>query len=130
MIRSLRIWHYLTRYMDGFLLSGILLLMLTGLVHFVQRHGRKPNRVTNQAINMLVALGIMWLVANIPVTAYHAHRLAYLYDGSSAAGGRHAVRRDKQWCAALAEHWRNAHPAFRADENSGTADDGVVFRQA
>ena len=31
MIRSLRLWHYLTRYVDGFLLSGILLLMLTGL---------------------------------------------------------------------------------------------------
>ena len=42
MTRSLRLWHYLTRYIDGVLLSGILLLMLTGLVHFVQRHGRKP----------------------------------------------------------------------------------------
>ena len=64
--------------MDGFLLSGILLLMLTGLFTLYSATDANLNRVTNQATNMLVALGIMWLVANIPLTAYHAHCLAYL----------------------------------------------------
>ena len=130
MIRSLRLWHYLTRYVDGLLLSGILLLMLTGLLTLYSATDANPNRVTNQATNMLVALGIMWLVANIPLQHIMRIALPIYMTGSLAAGGRCAVRRDKQWRAALAEYWRNAHPAFGTDENSGTADDGVVFRQA
>ncbi len=128
MTRSLRIWHYLTRYIDGFLLSGILLLMLTGLFTLYSATDANPNRVTNQAVNMLVALSIMWLVANIPLQHIMRIALPIYMTGLLLLAGRRAVRRDKQWRAALAEHWRNAHPAFRADENSGTADDGVVFR--
>ena len=68
---------------------------------------------------MLVALGIMWLVANIPLTAYHAYRPAHLLHRTSVAAGSDAVRGNQQWGAALAEHWRDTYPAFGADENSG-----------
>ena len=74
MTKSLRLWHYLTRYIDGVLLSGILLLMLTGLFTLYSATDANPNRVTNQAVNMLVALSIMWLVANIPLQ--HIMRIA------------------------------------------------------
>jgi rod shape determining protein RodA len=74
MIKLLRLWHYLTRYVDGLLLAGILLLMLTGLFTLYSATDASLGRVTNQATNMLIALGIMWLVANIPLQ--HIMRIA------------------------------------------------------
>ena len=56
MIKLLRLWHYLTRYVDGLLLAGILLLMLTGLVTLYSATDASLGRVTNQATNMLVRL--------------------------------------------------------------------------
>ena len=74
MIKFSKLWHYLTRYIDGFLLGGVLLLMLVGLTVLYSATGANINRVSNQAINMLVAFAIMWLVANIPLQ--HIRRLA------------------------------------------------------
>ena len=67
MIEIKKIWHYLTRYMDSFLLIGILILMAVGLIVLYSATGANISRVSNQIINMLVALVIMWLVANIPL---------------------------------------------------------------
>ncbi|AEJ00760.1 rod shape-determining protein RodA [Nitrosomonas sp. Is79A3] len=67
MIEIKKIWHYLTRYMDSFLLIGILTLMAVGLIVLYSATGANMSRVSNQIINMLVALVIMWLVANIPL---------------------------------------------------------------
>ena len=66
--------HYFTRYIDGLLLCGILLLMATGLITLFSATDANSARVTSQAINMLVALGVMWLVANIPLE--HIMRIA------------------------------------------------------
>ena len=74
MTRFVRLWHYLTRYVDNFLLGGVLLLMLIGLIVLYSATDANLSRVTNQAINMLVALTVMWLVANIPLQ--HIMRLA------------------------------------------------------
>lgn len=74
MIEFKKLWHYFTRYIDGFLLGGILLLMLVGLIVLYSASGANLNRVSNQSINMLVALAIMWLVANIPLQ--HILRIA------------------------------------------------------
>lgn len=74
MIKLEKVWHYLTRYIDGILLGGMLLLMIVGLFILYSATGANLNRVSNQAINMLVALAIMWLVANIPLQ--HIRRLA------------------------------------------------------
>lgn len=67
MIEIRKIWHYFTRYMDSFLLIGILTLMAVGLIVLYSATGANMSRVSNQIINMLVALVIMWLVANIPL---------------------------------------------------------------
>jgi rod shape determining protein RodA len=59
---------------DNFLLAGLLLLMLVGLLVLYSATDANLSRVSNQLINMLVALAIMWLVANIPLQ--HIMRLA------------------------------------------------------
>lgn len=67
MIEFKRLWHYLTRYIDNFLLGGIFLLMLVGLIVLYSASGGNLGRVSSQILNMVVALIIMWLVANIPL---------------------------------------------------------------
>ncbi len=69
-----KLWYYLTRYIDTFLLIGILLLMTIGLFALYSATGADFNRVSKQMINMLVALAVMWVVANIPLQ--HIMRLA------------------------------------------------------
>ncbi|MEK6594022.1 MAG: rod shape-determining protein RodA [Pseudomonadota bacterium] len=61
-----RIANYLTRHVDGLLLGGVLLLMATGLVVLFSASNASLARVGNQALNMMVALGVMWIFANIP----------------------------------------------------------------
>ena len=67
MTRTWRLWHYLTRYIDSFLLFSILLIMTVGLITLYSATGGNFTRITNQAVNMAVALFVMWLVANIPL---------------------------------------------------------------
>ena len=74
MTRPLLLWHYLTRYIDNFLLFSILLVMAVGLATLYSATGGNFTRVSNQAVNMVAALVIMWLVANIPLQ--HMMRLA------------------------------------------------------
>lgn len=67
MIEIKKIWHFLTRYIDSFLLIGILTLMAVGLIALYSATGANMTRVSNQMVNMLVALVVMWLVANVPL---------------------------------------------------------------
>ena len=67
MIEFRKIGYYFTRYIDGFLLVGILSLMSVGLIVLYSATGTNIHKVSNQMINMLVALVIMWTVANIPL---------------------------------------------------------------
>ncbi len=62
-----KLWYYFTRYIDSFLLTSIILLMVIGLFALYSATGADINRVTNQMVNMLVALVIMWLIANVPL---------------------------------------------------------------
>ena len=62
-----KLWFYLTRYIDNLLLTSILLLMIIGLFTLYSATGADFNRVIKQMINMLVALIIMWMVANVPL---------------------------------------------------------------
>ena len=62
-----KVWYYLTRYIDSFLLIGLLALMAVGLIVLYSATSANLARVSNQAVNMLIALLIMWLVANIPL---------------------------------------------------------------
>ncbi len=61
-----RLWRFITCHIDGILLCAILLLMFTGLLVLLSASNGSYARVSSQLMNMLVALGIMWLFANIP----------------------------------------------------------------
>ncbi len=67
MIELKKIWYYFTRYIDGFLLIGILTLMIIGLTVLYSATGANFSKVSHQVINMSVALIILWMVANIPL---------------------------------------------------------------
>ena len=49
----------LTGHIDGLLLAAVLLLLATGLVVLYSASNGSMPRVTNQLVNMLVALGVM-----------------------------------------------------------------------
>jgi rod shape determining protein RodA len=61
-----RLWRFLTMHIDGILLCAVLLLMFTGLLVLLSASNGSYVRVSGQLINMLVALGVMWVFANIP----------------------------------------------------------------
>ena len=61
-----RLWARFVLHIDGPLLAALLPLMLAGLVVLYSASGQDPGMVMRQAINMLVALGVMWAVANVP----------------------------------------------------------------
>ena len=61
-----RMTQFLTRNIDGVLLSAILLLMFTGLLVLLSASNGSYARTSAQLINMLIALGVMWIFAKIP----------------------------------------------------------------
>jgi rod shape determining protein RodA len=61
-----RIALRLTGHLDGLLLAAVLLLLATGLIVLYSASNGSMPRVTSQLVNMLVALGVMWVFANIP----------------------------------------------------------------
>ena len=58
--------RFVGRHVDGVLLSAMLLLMFTGLLVLLSASNVSFARVFAQLVNMLVALGVMWVFANIP----------------------------------------------------------------
>jgi rod shape determining protein RodA len=69
-----RLLVYLGRHVDSYLLAAIGALLLVGLITLYSASGESFVRLGNQLANALVALGIMWLAANIP--PHYLHRLA------------------------------------------------------
>ena len=61
-----RIGRLLTEHIDGPLLGAVLLLMGVGLTVLYSASNAGWARVSGQMVNMLVALAVMWAVANIP----------------------------------------------------------------
>ncbi len=61
-----RAGHYLTRNLDGVLLGFVLSLMIVGLVVLASASNASAARVTAQLVNIAVALGVLWVFANIP----------------------------------------------------------------
>ncbi|HTD89145.1 MAG TPA: rod shape-determining protein RodA [Burkholderiales bacterium] len=55
-----------TAHIDGPLLGSVLLLMAVGLVVLYSASNAGWTRVSGQMVNMLVALVVMWIVANVP----------------------------------------------------------------
>ena len=61
-----RFSRLLTEHIDGPLLGAVLLLMGVGLTVLYSAANAGWGRVSGQMVNMLVALVVMWVVANIP----------------------------------------------------------------
>ena len=70
-----RIEHYLTRHLDGALLGFLLAVMAVGLLVLASASNANAARITAQAVNMLVALGVLWAFANLP--PHYLTRLAF-----------------------------------------------------
>ncbi len=61
-----RFWQLLTRRVDSFLFGCALALVGVGLVTLFSAADQSVARVTTQAMSFGFALGLMWVVANIP----------------------------------------------------------------
>ena len=73
MIRRIR--RLLTQHIDGFLLTVLSATMLLGLVVLYSATGQNMDRVMNQVVSIVVALGLMWGLANLP--PQHMMRFAW-----------------------------------------------------
>jgi rod shape determining protein RodA len=60
-----RLALYFTRNIDGTLLGIVLALLAVGVLVLVSASNLSATRVTGQLANMLIALGVLWLFANI-----------------------------------------------------------------
>ena len=61
-----RLWRFMVMNIDGMLLCAVLLLMFTGLMVLLSASNGSYTRVSSQLMNMLVALGVMWVFTKIP----------------------------------------------------------------
>ena len=61
-----RAWQFSTAHIDGMLLGAVLVLMATGLMVLFSASNGSFARVGGQVANMLVALAVLWVFANIP----------------------------------------------------------------
>ena len=61
-----RIPRVLARHVDGVLLGLVILVMAVGLFVLYSASNANAARVTAQVANMLIALAVMWVFANIP----------------------------------------------------------------
>ncbi len=61
-----RVGRFFAGHLDQPLLGSVLLLMVTGLLVLYSASNGSMMRVSSQFVNMAIALGVMWLFANIP----------------------------------------------------------------
>ncbi|HYC45849.1 MAG TPA: rod shape-determining protein RodA [Burkholderiales bacterium] len=61
-----RVGRFFAGHLDQPLLGAVLLLMFTGLVVLYSASNQSFPRISSQLLNMMVALGVMWVFANIP----------------------------------------------------------------
>ena len=69
-----RLLVYLGRHVDSYLLAAVGALLLVGMITLYSASGESFARLGNQLINIVVALALMWLAANIP--PHYLQRLA------------------------------------------------------
>jgi rod shape determining protein RodA len=61
-----RAGQFFTRHLDGVLFVFMVALMALGLFVLASASNASAARVTGQFVNMMVALGVLWVFANIP----------------------------------------------------------------
>ncbi|PPC82362.1 MAG: rod shape-determining protein RodA [Methylotenera sp.] len=74
-----RIFHFLFKHFDSFLMACLFFAMLLSLFVLYSASGQDFSRIYAQAVNVSVALGVMWLAANIsPLNLERAARPLYV----------------------------------------------------
>jgi rod shape determining protein RodA len=61
-----RLWRFLSEHVDGLLLGLLSVALLAGLFVLYSASAQDWGRVTSQFTNILLALALMWVVANVP----------------------------------------------------------------
>lgn len=61
-----KLFHYLFKHIDAFLMTCLFFAILISLFVLYSASGQDLNRVVAQLINIVVALGVLWVAANIP----------------------------------------------------------------
>ena len=61
-----RVWEFLSRRVDSFLLGVALTIAGVGLITLFSASDQSVQRLSSQAISLAFALVLMWIVANIP----------------------------------------------------------------
>lgn len=61
-----KLFHHLVKPIDSFLMACVFFALIVSLFTLYSASGQNVDRVYAQGINMLVALSVMWLAANIP----------------------------------------------------------------
>lgn len=72
-----RFWHGLTDRIDGPLMLITLIIMGFGLATIYSATHDASDRTTAQVMNMLVGIGVMWAVAQIPPQKLVQHLLMH-----------------------------------------------------
>ena len=60
-----RLFNRLFKHIDSFLMAALFFTLMVGLMILYSASGQNFARVNAQAINILVALGLMWVAANV-----------------------------------------------------------------
>ncbi|MEO8631700.1 MAG: FtsW/RodA/SpoVE family cell cycle protein, partial [Betaproteobacteria bacterium] len=69
-----RVLLYLGRHIDRYLLAAICALLVIGLITLYSATGESTPRIFGQVANIVVAIGLMWIAANVP--PHYLQRLA------------------------------------------------------
>lgn len=61
-----KLFHHLVKHIDSLLMACVFFALIVSLFVLYSASGQNLDRVYSQSINMLVALSVMWVAANIP----------------------------------------------------------------
>ncbi|MEK9825985.1 MAG: rod shape-determining protein RodA [Methylotenera sp.] len=60
-----KLLHHLFKHIDGFLMACLFFAMLVSLFVLYSASGQSVDKISSQIVNMTVALGVLWIAANI-----------------------------------------------------------------
>ncbi|MCB5188793.1 rod shape-determining protein RodA [Methylobacillus caricis] len=69
-----KLLKHFVKHIDGFLMGSLIATILVALCVLYSASGQSMDKLTSQAVNITVALSLMWIAANIP--PQHLERIA------------------------------------------------------
>ncbi len=118
-----RLVERLTEKIDGPLFALVCCVLVIGLATLYSAAYQAPGRVGAQALNVLLALALMWVAAQVPPQVFMRYALpAFVL--------RRVVRRREERRAPMASPGIRQRPAFGAHEGRDAAHARPVFSPA